>query len=71
MHPRMQIINHHKLYSCYTSRHMRPGEGSSLGTLVLKIYFYLGECSEKEATICEPGTSTEETAEDEVPKPKR
>lgn len=50
---------------------MRPLEGSSLGTLVLKIYFYLGECSEKEATICEPGTSTEETAEDEVPKPKR
>jgi len=29
-----------------------------------------GECSEKEATICEPGTSTEETAEDEVPEPK-
>ena len=43
-----------------------------IGDIWVKIYFYLiGECSEKEVTICEPGTSTEETAEDEVPKPKR
>lgn len=28
-----------------------------------------GECSEKEAPVCEPGSSTEDKEEDEVPKP--